>query len=141
MLFIPLLRVPLKQNWICISHMTFQFPGGFFWTKVLPLHLHLTNGAIPKRGLPPFKDTIRFHQKISFGFHLHIILVNNMSNIMYIFFLIQKYEKHCELLNLVVELTDMQPVLSQTVFQKVHNIGVLTKHNFLISENSFQVLP
>lgn len=53
--------------------MTFQFPGGFFWTKVLSLHLHLTNGAIPKRDLPPFEDTIRFHQKISFGFHLQYI--------------------------------------------------------------------
>ena len=120
------LRIPLEQNWICIPHMTLQFPGVFFWTKVLPLHLHLTNGAILKKDLPPFVDTIRFHQKISFGFHLHIIVVNTMSSIMYIFFLIQKYEKHCELLSLVVKLTDMLLVLSWTVFQKDRNIGVLT---------------
>ena len=49
--------------------MTFQFSGGFLWTKVLPLHLHLTNDAIPKRDLPQLEDIIRFHQKISFGFH------------------------------------------------------------------------
>ena len=57
------------------AYMTLQFPGGFFWTKVLPLHLHLTNGVIPKQHLPPFEDTIRFHQKISSGLHLDIIPV------------------------------------------------------------------
>ena len=80
------LRVSLEQNWICCPHMTLQFPGGFFWTKVLPLHLHLSNGAISKQHLPHVEDIIRFQQKIPFEFHLHIIPIYNMSSNMYISF-------------------------------------------------------
>ena len=49
--------------------------------------------------------------------------------------------KNYEPLSLVVKLIDMLPVLFWTIFQKVRNIGVLTQHKFLISENSFQVSP
>ena len=126
------LRFSLEQNWIWCLHMTLQFPGGFFWTKVLPLHLYLPNGVIPKQYLPPLEDTIRFHQKISSGFHLHIVPIYNMSSIMYILFWIERYEKHYETSNLAVKPVDMPPVPFWTVFQKAHNIGVLTSHKFLI---------
>ena len=108
------------------ARISLEFLGGFFWTKVLPLHLHLPNGVISKQDLPPFEDTIQFHQKISFGFHLHIIPVYNMSSIMYIFFLTQKYEKHYEPSNLEINPIDMPPILFSKVSQKVSNIGVLT---------------
>ena len=52
-------------------------PRWLLLDKVFPLHLHLNNGAITKQDLHPFEDTIRFHQKISFGFHLYIILIYN----------------------------------------------------------------
>ena len=44
-----ILKAALEQIWICFMHMTLQFPGCFFWTKVLPLHLHLPNSAILKQ--------------------------------------------------------------------------------------------
>ena len=106
--------------------MTFQFSGGFFWTKVLPLHLHMPNGAIPKQDLPPFEDAIWFHQKIFLGFHLHIIPIYNMSSITYIFVLTQKYEKHCEPSNFAVKPIDMPPIVFWRVSQKVRNVGVPT---------------
>ena len=80
-----------------MPHITFQFPGGFLSTKVLPLHLHLTNGAVSKRDFPPPEDTVWFQQKISFWFHLYIIPVNNMSSIMNIFLQYKNVKTLCTL--------------------------------------------
>ena len=59
--------------WVCFPHLTFQFPSSFFRTKVLPLHLQLSNCAVPQSNLPPLEDTIRFHQNFPFWFYLYNI--------------------------------------------------------------------
>ena len=84
-LALTLVLYKIEQKWMCQSHGILQFPCSLFRSVVLPLHLYLTYGSVPKHCDPPVKDGHWLASELSLGFHLNHIPIYHMVKIMYIF--------------------------------------------------------
>ena len=61
-----------------IFYFLFQFLGGLFSPKVLPLYFDLRNGSISKTRFHMIQNMYRFNLEISFRFDLYEIPINYM---------------------------------------------------------------
>ena len=75
----------IEQNWMCQSHGILQLPHSLIQNIVLPLHLYISNGSIPKHCDLVFEDAQWLSLELSLGFHLNHIPINHIVRIMYIF--------------------------------------------------------
>jgi hypothetical protein len=76
----------LEQDWMRFPQISLQFPSGLLRTKVLPLHLYLSDGSVPKCYFSLVQNVQGFHLELALGFHLHQVPINHMSRVMSILF-------------------------------------------------------
>jgi hypothetical protein len=76
----------LEQDWMRFLQISLQFPSGLLRTKVLPLHLYLSDGSIPECYLSLIQNVQGFHLELTLRFYLHEVPINHMSRVMNILF-------------------------------------------------------
>ena len=83
---IQLLEFILQIKWIFFHHFNFSFPGSFFSSKVLPLHLYSCYHSTSQFNFFPVQYLKQFWQKLPLWFHLYNIPINYVRSIMHISF-------------------------------------------------------
>ena len=82
-------HLSVLQNWTKMDVQIvgiLELPGSLFRTLVLPLHLYLSYGSVPKHGDLPVEDAHWLDSELSLGFHLNHTPIYHMVRIMYISF-------------------------------------------------------
>ena len=75
----------IEQTWMCQSYGILQLPSSLLETVVLPLHLYLSYGSIPKHGDISVENVQQIDFELSLGVYLDHIPINHMVRSMYIF--------------------------------------------------------
>ena len=74
-----------------LAYAIYSFLPKSFPSKVLPLHLYMSDGSILKCYFSPVQNAQGFHLEIAHGFHLHQVPINHMSRVMNILFKKKKW--------------------------------------------------
>jgi hypothetical protein len=72
----------LEQDWMIFPQISFQLPSGLLRTKVLLLHLYLSDDSVPKCYFSLVQNTQGFFLEFTFWFHLNQVPIDHMSRVM-----------------------------------------------------------